>query len=96
VQPYNAALVVLGQPELCPVPPAAAFFLALVGLVMAIYLISVRRFTGSQFENSTETSMTLSKGEGIVNIPTNHSVDQTVEKLALNQNLENYAYYAAF
>jgi uncharacterized protein (DUF302 family) len=30
---------------------------------------------------ATETSMTLSKGEGIVNIPTNHSVDQTVEKL---------------
>jgi uncharacterized protein (DUF302 family) len=30
---------------------------------------------------TTETSMTLSKGEGIINIPTNHSVDQTVEKL---------------
>jgi uncharacterized protein (DUF302 family) len=25
--------------------------------------------------------MTLSNGEGIINIPTNHSVDQTVEKL---------------
>jgi len=25
--------------------------------------------------------MTLSKGEGIINIPTNHSVDQAVEKL---------------
>jgi uncharacterized protein (DUF302 family) len=25
--------------------------------------------------------MTLSKGEGIINIPTNYSVDQTVEKL---------------
>jgi uncharacterized protein (DUF302 family)/uncharacterized membrane protein YidH (DUF202 family) len=60
---------------------AIAFFLALVGLAMAIYLVSVRRFTGSQFENMTETSMTLSKGEGIINIPTNHSVDQTVEKL---------------
>src|SRR4029077_19875862 len=41
---------------------ALAFFLALVGLAMAIYLVSVRRFTGSQLENSTETSMTLSKG----------------------------------
>src|ERR1700722_7138952 len=29
-----------------------AFFLALVGLAMAIYLVSVRRFTGSHFENS--------------------------------------------
>ena len=60
---------------------AVAFFLALVGLAMTLYLISVRRFTASQFENSTETSMTLSKGEGIINIPTSHSVDQTVEKL---------------
>ena len=25
--------------------------------------------------------MTLSKGEGIINVPTSHSVDQTVEKL---------------
>jgi len=60
---------------------AIAFFLALVGLAMAIYLVSVRRFTGSQLENSTETSMTLSKGEGVINIAGNHSVDQTVEKL---------------
>src|ERR1022692_500069 len=58
-----------------------AFLLALVGLAMAIYLVSVRPFTGSQFENSTETLMTLSKGEGIINIASNHSVDQTVEKL---------------
>jgi putative membrane protein len=47
---------------------ALAFFLALVGLAMAIYLVSVRRFTGSQLENSTETSMTLSKGEGVINL----------------------------
>jgi uncharacterized protein (DUF302 family)/uncharacterized membrane protein YidH (DUF202 family) len=61
---------------------AIAFFLALVGLAMAIYLVSVRRFTGSQFEDSsTETSMTLSKGEGIINLPANYSVDRTVEKL---------------
>jgi len=32
---------------------AIAFFLAWVGLAMAIYLVSVRRFTGSQLENST-------------------------------------------
>jgi uncharacterized protein (DUF302 family) len=38
-------------------------------------------FTGSQLENSTETSMTLSKGEGVINIASSHSVDQTVEKL---------------
>jgi putative membrane protein len=46
---------------------AIALFLALVGLAMAFYLVSVRRVTGSQFVNSTETSMTFSKGERIVN-----------------------------
>ncbi len=58
-----------------------AFFLALVGLAMAIYLVSVRTSAHSQSENSKETSMTLSKGNGIVEIASNHSVDQTVEKL---------------
>jgi len=58
-----------------------AFILALLGLAMAIYLISVRHSTLSQFRNREETSVTLSKGEGIINAPSNHSVDQTVEKL---------------
>src|SRR5271157_5417201 len=53
---------------------AIAFFLALVGLAMTVYLVSVRSSTSSQFENSKETSMTLSKGEGIIDIPSNHSV----------------------
>jgi len=60
---------------------AIAFFLALVGLAMTVYLVSVRSSTSSQFENSKETSMTLSKGEGIIDIPSNHSVDQTVERV---------------
>src|SRR5262249_47960850 len=60
---------------------AIAFFLALVGLAMAMYLVSVRRFTGSRFESSTEACMTLSNGEGIIKIASNHSVDQTVEIL---------------
>ena len=60
---------------------AIAFFLALVGLAMAIYLVSVRNSIGSQFPNREETSMPLSIGEGITNTPSNHSVDQTVEKL---------------
>jgi len=60
---------------------AIAFYPALVGRAMAIYLVSARRFTGSQFENSTETSMALNKGEGIINLASNQSVDQTVEKL---------------
>src|SRR5277367_5189763 len=60
---------------------AIAFFLALVGLAMAIYLVSVRSSASSQSANSKEISMTLSSGEGIINTLSNHSVDQTVEKL---------------
>jgi uncharacterized protein (DUF302 family)/uncharacterized membrane protein YidH (DUF202 family) len=60
---------------------AIAFFLALVGLAMAIYLISVRSSTGSQPGNNKEISMTLGRGAGIIDIPSNHSVDQTVERL---------------
>jgi uncharacterized protein (DUF302 family)/uncharacterized membrane protein YidH (DUF202 family) len=60
---------------------AIAFFLALVGLAMAIYLVSVRSSTRSGIGNRKEVSMTLSRGMGIVNVPSNHSVDQTVERL---------------
>lgn len=60
---------------------AIALFLALVGLAMTIYLISIRSSTRAQFENSKETSMALSTGSGIINKPTNHLVDETVEKL---------------
>jgi uncharacterized protein (DUF302 family) len=60
---------------------AIAFFLALVGLAMAIYLVSVRSSTSSRGENSREISMALGSGKGIINTLSNHSVDQTVEKL---------------
>jgi uncharacterized protein (DUF302 family)/uncharacterized membrane protein YidH (DUF202 family) len=60
---------------------AIAFFLALVGLAMATYLISVRSSASSWFENGKEMSMTLTSGKGIIKTPSNHSVDQTVEKL---------------
>jgi len=58
-----------------------AFFLALVGLTMAIYLVSVRSTTHSKFEDGKETTMALDSDTGIVDVPSNHSVDQTVEKL---------------
>jgi uncharacterized protein (DUF302 family) len=59
-----------------------ALFLALIGLAMSIHLISVPRSAGLYFENNTEISMTLNKGEGIINLAaSNHSVDQTVEKI---------------
>lgn len=62
-------------------PVAIAFFLALVGVAMAIYLVSVRDSTSSKFSNREEISMTLSKRKGIVDTPSSHSVDQTAEKL---------------
>jgi len=58
-----------------------AFFLALVGLAMAVYLISVRSSTSSQSENAKEISMNLSIDKGIIDTPSHHSVDETVEKL---------------
>jgi uncharacterized protein (DUF302 family)/uncharacterized membrane protein YidH (DUF202 family) len=60
---------------------AIALFLALIGLAMSIYLILVSRVAGVYFEKRTEISMTLSKGEGIINLASNHPVDQTVETL---------------
>jgi uncharacterized protein (DUF302 family)/uncharacterized membrane protein YidH (DUF202 family) len=60
---------------------AIAFFLALVGLAMAIYLVLVRNSTHLQLENRKEISMTLNAGKGIIDAPSNHSVDQTVDKL---------------
>lgn len=60
---------------------AVAFFLALAGLATAIYLLSVRSSTGSRFRNSEEVRMTLNRGNGIIDILSNHSVDETVERL---------------
>jgi len=63
--------------------PAAAIaaFLGLVGIAMAIYLLSVRTSTNS-YSHLTEKIMTADAAEnGIVSVPSNHSVDQTVEKL---------------
>jgi uncharacterized protein (DUF302 family)/uncharacterized membrane protein YidH (DUF202 family) len=57
-----------------------AFFLALVGLTMAIYLVSIRSTTHSKFQDGRETTMALDSNTGIVDVPSKHSVDQTVEK----------------
>ena len=58
-----------------------AFLLALVGLGMAIYLVAVRSSTHSGSEHTKETSMTVEKESGIVEVASNHSVDETVGKL---------------
>ena len=65
-----------------------ALFLALVGLAMAIYLVSVRGSANLYSENREEVFMAsgsskeaLAGGKGIIDKLSNHSVDQTVEKL---------------
>ncbi len=58
---------------------AVAVTLAVLGLAMAIYLISVREPAQGQLETSKEESMT-SNENGIVTIPSHHSVDETVER----------------
>src|SRR6204780_3518094 len=73
-----------------PAAPAVAIalFLALVGLAMTIYLISVRdsahatpgNISGNK-EETPMTSMAPLADNGIINKASNHSVDQTVEKL---------------
>jgi uncharacterized protein (DUF302 family)/uncharacterized membrane protein YidH (DUF202 family) len=60
---------------------AIAIFLALIGLAMAIYLVSTRSTGNSQAQNRPEGLMPPAVNEGIVDKPCNQSVDQTVEKL---------------
>jgi uncharacterized protein (DUF302 family)/uncharacterized membrane protein YidH (DUF202 family) len=60
---------------------AIAFFLAVAGLAMAIYLVSVRSSADSQFEDHQEMSMASNKSNGIIDTPSSHSVDQTVEEV---------------
>ena len=63
---------------------AIALLLALVGLAMAIYLVSVRSSSNTHSENSKEKSMAQAapaSSNGIVNKASNHSVDETVDRL---------------
>ena len=61
-----------------------ALLLALVGLAMAIYPPSISSYANLHPEIYEEVSMTPAAAtttKGIVDKPSNHSVDQTVEKL---------------
>jgi uncharacterized protein (DUF302 family)/uncharacterized membrane protein YidH (DUF202 family) len=62
---------------------ALAFFLAIVGLAMATYLMLVRSTTQSHSGKIEEISMTPSAPavNGIVDTPSSHSVEHTVEKI---------------
>jgi uncharacterized protein (DUF302 family)/uncharacterized membrane protein YidH (DUF202 family) len=60
---------------------AIALFLALIGVAMVIYLVAVRPSAYSTSGNRQESFMASSADNGIVNQPSHHSVDQTVDKL---------------
>ena len=48
---------------------------------MTVFSELCRSLTRSQFANGKEISMTPNRGRGIIDTPSNHSVDETVEKL---------------
>jgi uncharacterized protein (DUF302 family) len=50
-------------------------------LAVAIYLLSVREPNQASLGEGQEKAMTSNADTGIVSVPSNHSVDQTVEKL---------------
>ena len=60
---------------------ATALFLALVGLAMAIYLVSVRRSATIESNLREENDMACSANARIVDKSSVHTVDQTVDKL---------------
>ncbi|MGB6429145.1 MAG: DUF302 domain-containing protein, partial [Candidatus Acidiferrales bacterium] len=68
---------------------AIAVFLAMVGLAMTIYLISLRRAataspgTTSRInsQHSEDATMAQATDDGIVSVLSHHTVDETVEKL---------------
>jgi uncharacterized protein (DUF302 family) len=62
---------------------AIAVILALIGLAMAAYLVSIRSSTSSDSSSHEEAPMHAQPAadNGILKVPSNHSVDETVERL---------------
>jgi uncharacterized protein (DUF302 family)/uncharacterized membrane protein YidH (DUF202 family) len=60
---------------------STSLFLALVGMGMAIYLMSVRDSGRSRSESGKEISMATKANNGILNRRSNHPVDETLERL---------------
>jgi uncharacterized protein (DUF302 family)/uncharacterized membrane protein YidH (DUF202 family) len=73
------------RPHATTLAVATSVFLALVGVGMAIYLISVRGSSQSDSRNDSrnikETTMVTTTENGVISILSNHSVDQIVQKL---------------
>ena len=68
-----------------PLPPSRvvviAAFLAVFGLALAWRMVSVPDLARGGPGKSEETAMASAAGDGLVTRPSNHSVDQTLEKL---------------
>jgi uncharacterized protein (DUF302 family)/uncharacterized membrane protein YidH (DUF202 family) len=79
VQDLNRGGTAFSRPSSLAV--VVALTLALVGLAMAIYLISVGQPKPASMGESREKEMTSNADSGIVSIPSGHPVDQTVAKL---------------
>jgi uncharacterized protein (DUF302 family) len=73
---------------------ATSLFLALVELGMVIDLISVRDPGHSHSENGKEISMALKMNNGILSKPSNHSVDDTLERLTRSLQAKGVAIFA--
>jgi uncharacterized protein (DUF302 family)/uncharacterized membrane protein YidH (DUF202 family) len=77
---------------------ALAVFLALIGCAMAIYLIllrgAARTSSESNSQNIQEAPVSLATDSGIVTKASNHSVDQTVEKLKAILQAKGVALFA--
>jgi uncharacterized protein (DUF302 family) len=58
-----------------------AVFLALTGIAMAIYLVSTRGSANLNPQRHEEFSMTPAAAKGIIDKPSNHTVDETVDRL---------------
>jgi uncharacterized protein (DUF302 family)/uncharacterized membrane protein YidH (DUF202 family) len=79
VRDLNRGASEFNRPSLLAV--AVAVTLSVLGLAMAVYLISVRDPAPAHLETGKEKAMTPSPENGILTIPSRHSVDETVEKL---------------
>ena len=79
VQQLNRGEAAFARPSSLAV--TVAVILAVLGLAMAIYLVSVRQPRQAYVDQAQEKSMTSNLESGIVTIPSHQSVDQTVQKL---------------
>jgi uncharacterized protein (DUF302 family) len=79
IQELNAGGSTVNRPSSLAI--VVAVILAVLGLAMAIYLISVRDPKPANPRGVQEKAMTTSIETGFVSIPSNHSVDEAVEKL---------------